>query len=227
MQAIIRPAARRVPAKGCRRSSRTSFRLAPASVDCSTRSLLYLRRLRDLAPIPLAGTEGAIGPFFSPDGQWIGFASGGALKKMQLGGGAPQVIARAPNLQGASWGPGDTIVYAPEWRDVLYTVPAKGGAIRESGAQALGGPHAIRRGSAHSARQQWAERALRGSVVGRENHHGSRSLRGAEVAAAFHTFCETPAWSASIRVHIFCVPSTRQSADLGRLRSLKTCSRQP
>ena len=36
-----------------------------------------------------------------------------------------------------------------------------------------------------------------------------------------------PAWSASIRVHIFCVPSTRQSADLGRLRSLKTCSRQP
>jgi len=36
-----------------------------------------------------------------------------------------------------------------------------------------------------------------------------------------------PAWSASIRVHIFCVRSTRQSADLGRLRSLKTCSRQP
>jgi len=36
-----------------------------------------------------------------------------------------------------------------------------------------------------------------------------------------------PAWSASIHVHIFCVRSTRQSADLGRLRSLKTCSRQP
>jgi serine/threonine-protein kinase len=75
---------------------------------------LYLRRRRDLTPIPLAGTEGAIGPFFSPDGQWIGFASGGVLKKMQVGGGAPQVIARAPNLQGASWGPDDTIVYAPE-----------------------------------------------------------------------------------------------------------------
>ena len=72
-----------------------------------------------------------------------------------------------------------------------------------------------------------AERALRGPVVGRKNHYGSRSLRGTEVAAAFYTLCETPAWSASIRVHIFCVPSTRPSADLGRLRSLKTCSRQP
>jgi serine/threonine-protein kinase len=91
---------------------------------------LYLRRPRDLTPIPLAGTEGAIGPFFSPDGQWIGFASGGALKKMQVGG-APQVIARAPNLHGASWGPGDTIVYAPEWRDVLFTVPAGGGEPRK------------------------------------------------------------------------------------------------
>lgn len=36
-----------------------------------------------------------------------------------------------------------------------------------------------------------AERALRGPVVGRKNHYGSRSLRGAEVAAVFYTLCET------------------------------------
>jgi transposase len=36
-----------------------------------------------------------------------------------------------------------------------------------------------------------AERALRGPVVGRKNHYGSRSLRGTEVAAAFYTLCET------------------------------------
>jgi transposase IS66 family protein len=72
-----------------------------------------------------------------------------------------------------------------------------------------------------------AERVLRGPVVGRKNHSGPRSVRGTEVAAAFYTLCETASWSASIRVHRVCVPSTRQSAHLGRLRSLKTCSRQP
>jgi transposase len=39
----------------------------------------------------------------------------------------------------------------------------------------------------HSA----AERALRGPVVGRKNHYGSRSLRGSQVAAIFYTLCET------------------------------------
>ena len=72
-----------------------------------------------------------------------------------------------------------------------------------------------------------AERALRGPFVGRKNHYGSRSLRGNEVVAACYTLCETARLVGSIRVHIFCVPSTRQSADPGRLRSLKTCSRQP
>jgi transposase len=36
-----------------------------------------------------------------------------------------------------------------------------------------------------------AERALRGLVVGRKNHYGSRSLRGTQVAAVFYTLCET------------------------------------
>ena len=72
-----------------------------------------------------------------------------------------------------------------------------------------------------------AERTLRGPVVGRKNHSGSRSVRGTEVAAAFYTLCETASWSASIRVHRVCVSTTRQLADQGRLRSLKTCSRQP
>jgi transposase len=36
-----------------------------------------------------------------------------------------------------------------------------------------------------------AERALRGPVVGRKNHYGSRSPRGTEVAALFYTLCET------------------------------------
>jgi serine/threonine-protein kinase len=92
---------------------------------------LYLRRRHDPVPVALAGTEGAIGPFFSPDGRWIGFASGGALKKMPLDGGAPQTLAEAPTFVGGSWGPDDTIVYGPQWRGPLAAVSARGGAARQ------------------------------------------------------------------------------------------------
>jgi eukaryotic-like serine/threonine-protein kinase len=91
---------------------------------------LYLRRRQDLLPVPLPGTEGAIGPFFSPDGEWIGFASAGALRKMPLAGGVPRVLAPAPNLRGASWGLDDRIVYAPDWQGQLFTVSSEGGDAR-------------------------------------------------------------------------------------------------
>ena len=45
---------------------------------------LYVRRLDQLTATPLAGTEGAVGPFFSPDGQWLGFFGGGRLKKIAV-----------------------------------------------------------------------------------------------------------------------------------------------
>jgi transposase len=35
------------------------------------------------------------------------------------------------------------------------------------------------------------ERALRGTVIGRKNHYGSRSKRGTEVAALFYSFIES------------------------------------
>jgi eukaryotic-like serine/threonine-protein kinase len=55
---------------------------------------LYLRREEDVEGQPIVGTEGGIGPFFSPDGQWIGFASGGFLKKVSVNGGSPQPSRR-------------------------------------------------------------------------------------------------------------------------------------
>ena len=56
---------------------------------------LYMRALDQPAPAPIAGTEGGIGPFFSPDGQWIGFFAGGKLKKTLLAGGAPITLCDA------------------------------------------------------------------------------------------------------------------------------------
>jgi len=77
----------------------------------------------------LPGTEGGSDPFFSPDGQWIGFFAGGQLKKISVQGGPPVVQSygnRAP--QGASWGEDGSIVEAVAPFVNLALVPAAGGA---------------------------------------------------------------------------------------------------
>jgi eukaryotic-like serine/threonine-protein kinase len=80
---------------------------------------LFVRFLDQLDPRPLPGTENAWDPFFSPDGEWVGFLVGNGaeprtLKKVALRGGAPVAIASsltgAP--AGASWGRNDLIVFS-------------------------------------------------------------------------------------------------------------------
>jgi len=90
-------------------------------------SMLYLRSIDQRDPWPLAGTESASCPFFSPDGEHIGFFSGGELKRMPRGGGTPIPLAEAANPRGAVWLPDDTIVYSPEYVSGLLRVPAGGG----------------------------------------------------------------------------------------------------
>jgi len=62
---------------------------------------LFVRKLDQLQPAPLAGTEGAEGPFFSPDGQWIGFFASGKLKKVSVAGGGigPALVAAGGTTQ--------------------------------------------------------------------------------------------------------------------------------
>ena len=55
-----------------------------------------------------------------------------------------------------------------------------------------------------------AERALRGVVVGRKNHYGSRSKRGAEAAALFYTLLES-AKLAGVDLHRYVVEATRRA----------------
>jgi hypothetical protein len=90
-------------------------------------SQLYLRALDEFEGRPIPGTEGASAPFFSPDGKWVGFFAGGELKKVAISGGAPVVIAKAPNHRGGSWGSDDSIVFAPDYADGLARVAAAGG----------------------------------------------------------------------------------------------------
>jgi serine/threonine-protein kinase len=68
-------------------------------------------------------------PFFSPDGEWIGYADGTALKKIAPNGGPPLEIATvsADLFRGGSWGEDGTIVYAPDVSSPLLRVPDGGG----------------------------------------------------------------------------------------------------
>ncbi len=86
---------------------------------------LFIRRVGDLAIVPLPGTEGAFNPFFSPDGEWIGFELDDELKKIAVAGGPPLTIARV-NPSRPHWGQNDTIIDASSAMP-LYIVPGAGG----------------------------------------------------------------------------------------------------
>jgi Tol biopolymer transport system component/DNA-binding winged helix-turn-helix (wHTH) protein len=73
---------------------------------------LYLRPMDRNEAASIPGTEGAMGPFFSPDGEWIAFAAGGQLKKVPLHGGTPIALCAKQNPSPGSWGPDGTIVFA-------------------------------------------------------------------------------------------------------------------
>jgi len=95
-------------------------------------SRLYQRRLDREEAIPLEGTRGATNPFFSPDGEWIGFGDEeGRLRRFSVSDGDVETIAQdatevGSGFLGATWGEGGDVVYGAIGG--LYRVPADGGA---------------------------------------------------------------------------------------------------
>lgn len=90
-----------------------------------SKGALAMRRLDQAQITGLPGTEGGYLPFFSPDGQWVGFFAGGKLQKVGVEGGVPTVLCDAPGSGGASWGDDDHIVAG--LAGGLYSIPAGGG----------------------------------------------------------------------------------------------------
>jgi eukaryotic-like serine/threonine-protein kinase len=88
---------------------------------------IYLRAMDSLEAKPIPGTEGAYNPFFSPDGQWLGFFAGGKLKKVSVSGGAALTLGGAVAARGASWGSQGMIVFTPSLASVLLQVSDAGG----------------------------------------------------------------------------------------------------
>ena len=92
---------------------------------------LFHRAVGQIDAVPIRGTEeGAIRPFFSPDGEWVGFVtpSGGELKKIRLDGGLAITLCPAPGEGfGGSWHADGTIVFATVTTPGVMRVSAEGG----------------------------------------------------------------------------------------------------
>jgi len=115
-------------------SGDTSLALSPegtrlaiiASGTDGTRRI-WIRPMDSLAAQALAGTEDATYPFWSPDGQHIGFFADRKLRKVPASGGTVVTICEAEDGRGASWSRSGLIVFAPAAYGPLMQVPASGG----------------------------------------------------------------------------------------------------
>jgi eukaryotic-like serine/threonine-protein kinase len=85
---------------------------------------LFLRPMDRSEAIAIPGSDGATGPFFSPDGQWIAFTAGGKLNKAPLAGGTPIALCDKSNAGTGSWSADGTIFF-PDTK--LMRVSAAGG----------------------------------------------------------------------------------------------------
>jgi len=103
-------------------------RLALVATGSDQKRRIYIRSLDQLQATALSGTENARDPFFSPDGQWLGFFADGKLKKVSVDGGAAVILCDAPNDRGGSWGEDGTIVFSPVLRTALSKVFSAGGS---------------------------------------------------------------------------------------------------
>jgi len=104
--------------------------LAFAAVDEKGRTNLWLRPLNAQQATILPGTEDGATPFWSPDGQYLGFIANGKLKKINVTGGQPQTIAEGASSRRsgcAEWNIDDTILFCKQIFGPMYRVAAAGG----------------------------------------------------------------------------------------------------
>ncbi|HET7710432.1 MAG TPA: protein kinase, partial [Thermoanaerobaculia bacterium] len=90
-------------------------------------SPIHIRDLETAETTSLAGTEGAIYPFWSPDGESLGFFAGGKLKTIKRRGGPVQTLCNASSGRGGTWNERGVILFAPNIREPLHQVPENGG----------------------------------------------------------------------------------------------------
>ncbi|HEX9692595.1 MAG TPA: protein kinase [Gemmatimonadales bacterium] len=107
-----------------------SLALAPdgsSFVYAGSDGRLYVREMGQLEnrALPAQGFM----PFYSPDGNWVGFAERSSLKKVAPAGGPPLEIVQGTEFRGATWGTDGTIVFTPSTSSPLLRVAEGGGPV--------------------------------------------------------------------------------------------------
>jgi eukaryotic-like serine/threonine-protein kinase len=100
-------------------------RLVFSGIDANGKVQLWLRALDNYAATPIAGTEGGVLPFWSPDSRSLGFFADKKLKRVDAAGGAPISLQEVDGVGGA-WGPNGDILFTPA-AGAVYRLPAGGG----------------------------------------------------------------------------------------------------
>ena len=136
---------------------------------------LFIRKLEELRAAPLAGTENANYPFFSPDGRWLGFFAGGKLKKVSVTGGAAVNLCDAELGRGGTWADDDTIIFSPTSANntTLLRVPAAGGTPAAFGTLSQG-----------ATTQRWPDALPGGKAVLYTEHSGTTGFDEANIVVA-------------------------------------------
>ena len=133
LQMSVAPADHLVGSIASVRPARTAMAISPDGRLIAfagmhgTDAQLYARALDQPDATPIPGTEGAVAPFFSPDGAWIGFWTDNRIKKVPAAGGAVATVAEVPAgvISGASWSDEGSIFFTN--RAGVSRVPAAGG----------------------------------------------------------------------------------------------------
>jgi Tol biopolymer transport system component len=112
--------------------------------DSSARQL-WLGAIGSTTSAPIAGTEGATAPFWSPDGRAVGFFAGGQLKRVDVATGTVRVLADAPEPHGGTWSPRGTILFAVGSQTPIQQVPDGGGPVTSAVALDPAQPHSSHR----------------------------------------------------------------------------------
>src|SRR5258706_4097978 len=103
-------------------------RLVFVGFDATGKQLLYTRAFEvDTSAQPLANTDGASLPFWSPNSQSVGFFAQGRLKRVDIETRQIRTLADAQGGRGGTWNQDDVILFVPRPGTGVYRVSAAGG----------------------------------------------------------------------------------------------------
>jgi Tol biopolymer transport system component len=120
------------PSAGRLALSPDGTQIAVVAADAAGVSRLYLRRLDSRAARPLAGTDGAEYPFWSPDSRFIAFHAQSKLQKVDVTGGDVITLADASFGATGAWNQDDVILFTPRGDAPLFRVSATSGSPVEA-----------------------------------------------------------------------------------------------